>query len=135
MPLPQDAVLPLREAACGPALGVRDDYRLLDEDCDAEGMDVSRADVEVSVDVSLDDGRGVVVAPEELAGVRHASVRIADPHDVALPLEPFLDLREPVAALRRGHEADPPPGQALPRIVEVPRGSRRAGESRTEDPR
>src|SRR6266581_7376237 len=104
MALPQDAVLHLREAARGPSLRVRDNYRLVDEDRDAEGMEVSRADVQVSVDVSLDDGRGVVVAPEELAGVRHASVRIADPHDVALPLEPFLDLREPVAVLRRSEE-------------------------------
>src|SRR2546427_60766 len=62
----------------------------------------------------------------ELAGIGPASIRIADPHHVALLLEPFPDFREPVPVLRRGDKADPLRKERLRRIDEVHRGERRA---------
>src|SRR5205807_1312243 len=50
--LPKYAVAHLLEVAGGPALGVRDDHRLVDEDRHAEGMEVPRAAVQVAVGIA-----------------------------------------------------------------------------------
>src|SRR5207237_5300398 len=99
--LPEHAVAHLLEVTGGPALGIRDDDRLVDEDRHAERMEVPRADVQVAVDVLLDDRRGVVIASEDLAGVRDPPVRLPDADDVPFPLEVALDRRAPTAALGR----------------------------------
>src|SRR2546428_5465903 len=105
--LSEHAVSDLLEIPRGASLRVRDDHGLVDEDRDPERVEIPCADVQVSVDVRFDDGRGVVVAAQELAGIGHASIRIADPHHVALLLEPFPDLREPVAGTAPGARGAP----------------------------
>ena len=85
-----------------PALGVRDDHGLVDEDRDTERMEISGANVEVAVDVLLDDRRRVVIAAEELPGICDPAVGFPDPDDVALLLEVLLDCRKPMPELRRG---------------------------------
>src|SRR5439155_21620455 len=90
-----------------PGLGVRDDHWLVDQDCDAERMEVSGADVEVAFDLLLDDRRREVIAAEELTGIRDPPVRFADSDDMSFLLQLLLDCGELLAALRRRPEAYP----------------------------
>src|SRR5438309_2613672 len=80
--LSEHVVPHLFEVPRRPAFGVRDDYRLVDEDRDAERMEVSCANVEVAVDLLLNDRRRVVIATEELAGIRdpQKSTRLNSSH-------------------------------------------------------
>src|SRR5206468_2160029 len=80
--LSEHPVSNLLQISRGPALGVRDDHRLVDEDCDAKRVEVSRADVEVAVDLLLHDRRRTIIATEELNRVGHPPVRFADPDDM-----------------------------------------------------
>jgi len=106
MSLSEHVVPHLLQVPRGPALGVRDDHRLVDEDRDAERVEVSRADVEVAVDVLLDHRGRVVVAPEELPRVGDAPVRFPDSDHMSLLFQELLDFRKPVAELGRRQEAD-----------------------------
>src|SRR5207302_8341630 len=107
MSLSKHMVPHLLEVPRRPALGVRDDHRLVDEDRDAERMEVSRADVEVAVDLLLDDCGRVVIATVALTGMCDPSVRFPDSDDMSFLLQVLLDCGEPLAELRRRHEADP----------------------------
>src|SRR5207247_11460405 len=87
MSLSKHMVPHLLEVPRRPALGVRDDHRLVDEDRDAERMEVSRADVEVAVDLLLDDCGRVVIATEELTGICDPSVRFPASDDMSFLLQ------------------------------------------------
>src|SRR5207302_5124182 len=126
--LSEHVVPHLLEVPRRPAFGVRDDYRLVDEDCDAERMEVSCANVEVAVDVLLNDRRRVVIATEELTGIRDPPVRFADSDDMSFLLQMLLDGGEPVAELRRRQEADAFRQERLRGVDELHRGERRPRE-------
>src|SRR5207245_11236631 len=87
MSLPDHAVSNFLQIPRGPAFGVRDNHRLVDEDRDTKRVEVSRADVEVTVDVLFHDRRRMVVATEELTGVGHPPVGFADPNDLTFLLQ------------------------------------------------
>src|SRR6058998_3728300 len=133
MALPEHAVSHFLQVPRGPAFGVRDDHRFVDQDRDAEWVKIAGADIEVAVDVSLHDRRGVVVATEELTGVGDPPVRFPDADDMALLLEVLLDGREPVAELGRGQESDPVREQRLGRVDEGHRAERGSGEVEEKD--
>src|SRR5881296_650397 len=131
--LSEHAVSHLPEIPRGPAFGVRDDDRLVDEDRDAERVEVSRADVEVTVDVLLHDRRRVIVATEELTRIRDPPVGLADLDDMAFLLQMLLDVGKPVAELRRRQERDSLRQHRLRRVDESHRGQRGAGQIVEED--
>src|SRR3989441_1139564 len=133
MSLAEDAVSHLLQIPRGPAFGVRDDHRFVDEDRDAERMKVSRADVEVAVDIALNDRGRVIVATEELTGVGDPPVRFPDADHMALLLQVCLDGREPPAELGRGQEPDPFREHRLGRVDEGHRAERRSREVKEED--
>ena len=133
MALSEHAVPHLLQVPRSPTLGVRDDHRLVDEDRDAEGVKVSRADVEVAVDIALHDRGRVVVAPEELTGVGDPPVRFPDADDMSFLLQVRLDGREPAAELGRGQEPDPFREHRLGRVEEGHRAERGSGEIKEED--
>src|SRR5213593_1108151 len=124
MSLSEDAVPHFLQIPRGPAFGVRDDHRFVDEDGDAERVKVARADVEVAVDIALNDRGRVIVATEELPGVGDSPVRFPDADDMALLLQMRLDSREPVTELGRGQEPDPSREQRLGGVDEGHRAER-----------
>src|SRR2546427_3698339 len=133
MSLSEHAASDLPEIPRGPAFGVRDDHRFVDEDRDAERMKVSRADVEVAVDIALNDRGRVIVATEELTGVGDPPVRFPDADHMALLLQVCLDGREPPAELVRGQEPDPFREHRLGRADEGHPAGRRSREGNEED--
>src|SRR5205807_2244479 len=132
--LSKDMVPQLLEVPRRPALGVRDDHRLVDEDRDTERMEVSGADVEVAVDLLLNDRRRVVIASEELTGIRDPPVRFADLDEVSFLLKMILDRGKPMPELSRGQEADAFRQERLRGVDEPHRGERRPREVIKEDP-
>src|SRR2546427_9481302 len=87
MSLSEHVVPHLLQIPRGPAFRVRDNDRLVDEDRDTEGVEVSRADVEVTVDLPVHDRRRMIVATEELTRVGDPSVGLADLDDMTFLLE------------------------------------------------